>query len=463
VLGIGRQDKNQTFAPAIADQDESFIERARQILPELGSSLHDVAAVISNIVTRVVSRTRQSVDDEIASFNPNGLGAKAARDVVKFFYDKFALFDVALFPLMYDTDVGTPELISVIRVSPDDATRLLNQADHPGSPKLAGVSLGHFGAFLDRSFRTNDVLWGRLDGAERLIRSLLPTDAHEGMANRLIDEAHGIVIEEFLEERQTELAGVLFEIAKSLGTPSNGSGMLHRLWGRVRKVGFGVQLSDSEVEKIRQSVAETLGSLPSQRVKDAFRGFLTKDKIREYLRSCPPTRQPDRRTTLESTTRAIGIVGGVLQSVGKESEAMGGFLVRLATALWWLVQAAVPNGLAGHFIRRVFALLFLFEIVMVLGGTFFNQAAQSLGLTLLAITIALWLIKNSFERFILRGKPGLKLTLVFTLVSALVASAIWFVRLKYGPIIPLEHSKELFHTLLTYVHDTLTCKAKRAQ
>ena len=38
--------------------------------------------------------------------------------------------------------------------------------------KLAGLSLGHFGGFLKRSWRENDWLWGRIDGAEHLIRLL---------------------------------------------------------------------------------------------------------------------------------------------------------------------------------------------------------------------------------------------------------------------------------------------------
>jgi patatin-related protein len=36
--------------------------------------------------------------------------------------------------------------------------------------KLAGIELGHFGAFLKASWRANDWLWGRLDGAQRLLQ-----------------------------------------------------------------------------------------------------------------------------------------------------------------------------------------------------------------------------------------------------------------------------------------------------
>lgn len=39
--------------------------------------------------------------------------------------------------------------------------------------KLAGVQVGHFGAFYKRSWRINDWMFGRLDGAERIVRVLL--------------------------------------------------------------------------------------------------------------------------------------------------------------------------------------------------------------------------------------------------------------------------------------------------
>ena len=57
-------------------------------------------------------------------------------------------------------------------MSPRDAT-LLPPLD-PGKPKqLAGFEKMHFGAFFDRAGRENDYLWGRLDGAERLIGLVL--------------------------------------------------------------------------------------------------------------------------------------------------------------------------------------------------------------------------------------------------------------------------------------------------
>jgi hypothetical protein len=126
-------------------------------------------------------------------------------------------------------------------------------------------------------------------------------------------------------------------------------------------------------------------------------------KIRHYLAEVPPKRDPDHRTTLESIARTVRVIGGMLQGLGDETKSAGGFLVRLATALWWLIEAAVPRGLTGFFFRRIFAMLTWFAIVMVVAGTFLNHAVQTVGFELLGISLVLWLIKDGFERFLLHG------------------------------------------------------------
>jgi hypothetical protein len=66
-----------------------------------------------------------------------------------------------------------------------------------GVDKLTGTALGHFGAFLQRNWRQNDILWGRLDGAERIINALLPNDeAPNGTRARLVKEAQMHILED---------------------------------------------------------------------------------------------------------------------------------------------------------------------------------------------------------------------------------------------------------------------------
>ena len=90
-------------------------------------------------------------------------------------YLGFPFWDTLLYPIQSIADTGERDAIDVVRMSPLDST-LLPPPD-PGKPKLDGVRIMHFGAFFDRAGRENDYLWGRLDGAERLI-GLLLTASH---------------------------------------------------------------------------------------------------------------------------------------------------------------------------------------------------------------------------------------------------------------------------------------------
>jgi hypothetical protein len=97
----------------------------------------------------------------------------------------------------------------VYRVSPEDATSIVDERGS-GREKLAGVTLSHFGAFLDPGFRRNDILWGRLDGAERLIAALLPGAANQASRDELLREAQlAILQEEFGPLDQSCLSGIV--------------------------------------------------------------------------------------------------------------------------------------------------------------------------------------------------------------------------------------------------------------
>ena len=90
-------------------------------------------------------------------------------------FDQFEYYDQIVFPIFYEASVGEAELCEVFRISPRDATSILDENDPAEKRrKLAGTALFHFGAFLKREWRENDLMWGRLDGAERIIRSILP-------------------------------------------------------------------------------------------------------------------------------------------------------------------------------------------------------------------------------------------------------------------------------------------------
>jgi hypothetical protein len=95
-----------------------------------------------------------------------------ARDDLRARYIGFPYWDQTTYPARVVSDVVELDEVAVVRVSPLDTDRL-TPLDADGKPnkrlKLRGVAIGHFGAFFRRSWRENDYLWGRLDGAQRLL------------------------------------------------------------------------------------------------------------------------------------------------------------------------------------------------------------------------------------------------------------------------------------------------------
>jgi len=82
-------------------------------------------------------------------------------------YLGFPLWDALIFPTIALARLPQFTPITVSQFSPLAATALPWKA-----PKLKGVSLSHFGAFVAAEWRENDYLWGRLDAAELILRTL---------------------------------------------------------------------------------------------------------------------------------------------------------------------------------------------------------------------------------------------------------------------------------------------------
>jgi patatin-related protein len=107
--------------------------------------------------------------------------------------DAFFLRDMFLFPLMTDTEFAMElERVSFWRISPADArTAVSDAAQHirvpgelPPRDKLAGEVLAHFGGFLKSEWRSNDIVWGRLDASEILIRRLTQEGVEAGRLSK---------------------------------------------------------------------------------------------------------------------------------------------------------------------------------------------------------------------------------------------------------------------------------------
>ncbi len=174
--------------------DDVYARRAdelREFTAGVGAVLRDVFEQSSDHVKAVLA---PPAADPAAPPSPS---ADAAREAVVTYYRRFADFDQVIFPLQVVAGTtGELDPVEVHRVSPRDATSLVDPAV---TPKVAGARLGHFGGFLDATWRANDIMWGRLDAAERLVDLLLsdfPAAFREEFRDRLQD---AILIEEWYQ------------------------------------------------------------------------------------------------------------------------------------------------------------------------------------------------------------------------------------------------------------------------
>ncbi len=92
-------------------------------------------------------------------------------DPVRHVWDTFAGIDEVAYPLETMSGVAEKDIIETVRISPRDAARGFSAGTL--AEKVSGDSVYHFGGFFKRSWRANDILWGRLDGACQLLEALI--------------------------------------------------------------------------------------------------------------------------------------------------------------------------------------------------------------------------------------------------------------------------------------------------
>ncbi|HKQ56826.1 MAG TPA: patatin-like protein [Candidatus Eisenbacteria bacterium] len=280
-------------------------------------------------------------------------------------YDRFYEYDQAVFPLVWGTGAGETTCVDVVRISPDD-TNLLEQFDRSDGTrlvhKLAGTRFANFGGFLDESWRRSDMLWGRLDGAERIIRtSLVPrTTREEGIQDALVTRAHAAIVCE-------ELKGLDANEAREVMCQC----VMRTLGGR------------SEPDLLVKMVGKLLPTIRTIHIAtaDALEPTLLREEYRKRYsesRSLPLSQGAD---LLARGTQVIGRVLETLQErYGPLTGQPGWWLLWIGRSIWGLVEVLTP-GRWGNMIRTDWIrLAYLLGAVLVLGGMVLGrQDIQLLG------------------------------------------------------------------------------------
>jgi patatin-related protein len=327
----------------------------------------------------VVIQVKDTVDFCDGALNsPEG---RILREFLAEYYVRFDEYDQMSFPLYYDTGTGEPSTVEVLRVSPEDARGLIDERNDQGDTgrqrrKLAGTALFNFGAFLDVRWRRNDIMWGRLDGCERLLAALFPaTDNKEDTAihQALLQEAQRSIIREEMQPEGYALLVDRFAEALAMEKEATLKEAFDKLWAHLDPADDAQRSTQTA-----QALKAVLG--------DA--GMV--DYVRRYYEV---NRKLDTAPTMKTGARALTITGRILEGSEKHYRMQGSRMVwvtRGGRALQVLLTVSTPGDLPHAMLRHWLALLYLFEVLIVLGAMAFSEtAARTFGLTCLAVTVAL--------------------------------------------------------------------------
>jgi len=251
---LGYRQRRLRFLLAKADEMDVPREMRRE-LSRVAKSLADLerrvreldfgavpidraAAILRNAFQKVMIPAADRIERCLAGHPPAG-------PPLKRYFDRYEDYDQVTFPIFYETEVGETEPVEVFRISPVDARTVIDElSPAERRRKLAGTVLFHFGAFLKREWRDNDMLWGRLDGAERIISSVLPPGSED--APRLIRLAHLAILREKLGSQvEAAQAEAFYENLKTCYEVDRRIGVFKalKLMARLASVSFKMSIS----------------------------------------------------------------------------------------------------------------------------------------------------------------------------------------------------------------------------
>jgi patatin-related protein len=84
----------------------------------------------------------------------------------------FEFIDRELYPFEYLTSLHEKAIVNPICISPDNAQLGIGKGKNT-QQKLGGDKLYNIGGFFKKSWRSNDLLWGRLDGLNRVLEGII--------------------------------------------------------------------------------------------------------------------------------------------------------------------------------------------------------------------------------------------------------------------------------------------------
>ncbi|HBD07596.1 MAG TPA: hypothetical protein DCZ69_04995, partial [Syntrophobacteraceae bacterium] len=142
--------------------NEKLWHQAKSIIADIGGQSFDADAVLAEPMTNLL--------DEIDTRTKGIVSPLPSEDPIRKAFENFETIDGLLYPMEMVAQLNEKDIIETVRISPHDAQRGFSRRGL--ADKVSGDALYHFGGFFKRSWRSNDILWGRLDGRCQLLETL---------------------------------------------------------------------------------------------------------------------------------------------------------------------------------------------------------------------------------------------------------------------------------------------------
>jgi patatin-related protein len=388
--------KNDKDRAEIANNDEKnkqLKDKSPEVFNEIESSANELFDALSesfqtsrNAIAKLFD-VYEILPDELQNKGVELDLVNAVRGYLEHYYESFDEYDQLSFPSLYETQVGEAVKVDVMRISPQDATSLIDERGEKRQ-KLAGESLFHFGAFLDRVWRFNDILWGRLDGVERLITALLPDKKYENLRVFLTKKAHLEILKEDMltsnrGEIQTQLLKNLLE--KSAGIES--------------KSASAIVTGEFMDDKIQERVDNILQK--SLEPESAYQFIKNNHDAQNRL---------EPKELLRVISRSTKVTGDIFEGIADKDSQLGSrlrWISRLGLIFWGLVEVAAPNSFWNLLFQHWLTLIYFFEVVLLIGSTIFvKPEVQQFATVLLILTLIVNLTTVELNSLMKGGKFG---------------------------------------------------------
>ncbi|MBB2499339.1 patatin-like protein [Amycolatopsis echigonensis] len=215
-------------------------DAVRDAWPELVGALRSAAPVLQALSGKENQWSADAADTVTTLLDWFGLDNADVAD--GFVMARFLLLHMATRGLLAEAP-SVDQRVDLVQLSADSRT-LLDLARSRGRDKLTGTQANNFGAFYKASWRANDWMWGRIDGAGWLTQCLLDP-------NRLRVLRDIVGPEEFREQVRTTFREIGWEPPSPAdnGMPSELPGLLAQLGDELAFLGLDANLSPVDFGK----------------------------------------------------------------------------------------------------------------------------------------------------------------------------------------------------------------------